>query len=447
VGISDVALNIIGYLPAGLVLGRLGIRPAIGTAALLSTVAELAQVFARYRDPSIVDLICNTCGAAAGVWLARRLSVSTVELKITRLTSVVAAACALAVLLTLYQRAAYSPNPRGSSGRGTLEAYWSFDRPEQMRSEGRSRNVLDAKPYGHPTSEEGPSGKAVRLDGVRDYLSVGRSHALTLTGSMTISAWIKPTSFPADDAAIVSAHNGVGYQFDTSVDSGPRTISLKLSNACGQLIARYGATALEVNRWYHVAGVYDADEQTIDVYVDGWRDNGYLLGPVTRRQRPSREAVYIGRRSNVSGHEFAGLIDEVRIYSRPLSEAEIRADMGRHDEEVPPARGVRSEASNATGVVPAALRDAHAEPCLGASDREDRLLPVAAAGVGMLGAIALAGAVDGAGSLAITGLGLLAGVLIGILAAPVPLTATAAAVVCSAGGALAIGVGKRSLRP
>ena len=35
---------------------------------------------------------------------------------------------------------------------------------------------------------------------------------------MTISAWINSTAFPRDDAAIVSSHDPLGYQLDTTVD-------------------------------------------------------------------------------------------------------------------------------------------------------------------------------------------------------------------------------------
>ena len=143
---------------------------------------------------------------------------------------------------------------------------------------------------------------------------------------MTISV-DNSSSFPVDDAAIVSSHNGLGYQLDTTVDRGPRTIGFKLANACGDLMARYGATPLAVNTWYHVAGVYDAQAQTLDVYLNGEPDNGFLRGPVTGAQRSSREAVYVGRRSNLRGFEFAGFVDDVRIYSRALTKAEISADL------------------------------------------------------------------------------------------------------------------------
>ena len=44
------------------------------------------------------------------------------------------------------------------------------------------------------------------------------------TGSLTIGAWIKSTDFPRDDAVIVSNRFKVGFQLDTTVDKGPRTI-------------------------------------------------------------------------------------------------------------------------------------------------------------------------------------------------------------------------------
>ena len=58
------------------------------------------------------------------------------------------------------------------------------------------------------------------LDGVNDYVNLGNPTALQLTGSMTVSAWIYSTSFPVDDAAIVSKRTSgeIGFQLDTTVD-------------------------------------------------------------------------------------------------------------------------------------------------------------------------------------------------------------------------------------
>jgi hypothetical protein len=58
----------------------------------------------------------------------------------------------------------------------------------------------------------------LRLNGVNQFADFGDPVALRLPGSTTISAWINSSSFPVDDAAIVSNHSPLGYQLDTTVD-------------------------------------------------------------------------------------------------------------------------------------------------------------------------------------------------------------------------------------
>ena len=90
---------------------------------------------------------------------------------------------------------------------------------------------------------------------------------------------------------------------------------------------RYGATAMQTNTWYHVAGVYNAATRTVDVYLNGQLDNASLDGTITASQQDSPLNVAIGRRPGSSGFEFNGRIDDVRIYDRALTAAEIQADM------------------------------------------------------------------------------------------------------------------------
>ncbi len=74
-----------------------------------------------------------------------------------------------------------------------------------------------------------------------------------------------------------------------------------------------------------MAGVYNATAQTLDIYVNGVLDNGVLSGTVPAALVNSVQHVNIGRRTG--GYYFQGIIDEVRIYSRALSAAEIETDM------------------------------------------------------------------------------------------------------------------------
>jgi hypothetical protein len=177
----------------------------------------------------------------------------------------------------------------------------------------------------------GKNGNGLRLDGVNDYVDLGNPAALRLTGSMTLSAWINASAFPVDDAAIISKRqsDNAGYQLDATIDRGPRTVGLKISDAAGNTVARYGATTLVANTWYHVAGVYDATNRTMHVYVNGKLDNGALVGTIPAAQPSSTQNVHIGQRPGAPGtYNFAGVLDDVRIYNGPLSQTEIQADMG-----------------------------------------------------------------------------------------------------------------------
>ena len=199
--------------------------------------------------------------------------------------------------------------------------------------DGSGTSAADASGHGitgtltnGPAWAAGRYGGAISLDGNDDYVDLGNPTALRLTGSMTVSAWINSSSFPADDASVVSKRGSIGFQLDTTLDGGPRTVGFKLTSSTGADMIRYGATALQTNTWYHVAGVYDAAAGTMTVYLNGQVDAGAQVGTITSTQQDSPENVRIGRRAN-GGYLFNGRVDDVRIYDRALSATEIQADM------------------------------------------------------------------------------------------------------------------------
>jgi hypothetical protein len=114
-------------------------------------------------------------------------------------------------------------------------------------------------------------------------------------GSLTISAWINSSSFPVDDAAIVSSLDP-GFQLDTTVDTGPRTIGFKLVDPCGEVVARYGATELTRNTWYHVAGVYDGQAEDVAKLV---HHGG--------QQVESADGLRVGRRRELAPRDARGI--------------------------------------------------------------------------------------------------------------------------------------------
>jgi hypothetical protein len=137
---------------------------------------------------------------------------------------------------------------------------------------------------------------------------------------------VRPAGNPPDDGQIVACStDSAGWQLKTSPDTGQRTFAVAVSSEQGARAQRYSATTVTLGQWYFVAGVYDSALQTLDVYVNGKLDNGVLSGAVPDRQGLARVNAAIGKREG--GFYFIGAIDDLRIYSRALSQTEIQADM------------------------------------------------------------------------------------------------------------------------
>jgi len=196
-------------------------------------------------------------------------------------------------------------------------------------------------------------GGALSFNGSTSYVELGNPAALQLTGSMTVEAWVKAAANPSNDGEIVAKSSDSGWILKTTPDTGPETFGFRLSANSSTTAQRYSTTVRSLNTWYHVAGVYDASSQTLSTYVNGVLDSGTLRGVVPASQYNPSVNVNIGRRA--SGYYFNGLIDEVRIYNRALSQAEIQTDMitpvsgtSLPPDTTPPTVAMASPANGAT---------------------------------------------------------------------------------------------------
>jgi hypothetical protein len=109
---------------------------------------------------------------------------------------------------------------------------------------------------------------------------------------------------------------------------------------------------------------------------------------VTGTQRSSRSPVYVGRRSDAGGFEFAGFIRDVRVHSQALTAAEIAADMTRRATETPAPERVPGETQDEFRRHPYGRDHPAYAPCAVFSDHEDQHIPIVAAAVGLLAAVA-----------------------------------------------------------
>src|SRR2546430_11815150 len=92
-----------------------------------------------------------------------------------------------------------------------------------------------------------------------------------------------------------------------------------------------GPTGLGLNTWTHLAATFDG--ATVRLYVNGAEA---VSQAQTAALTPTAGTLQIGADS-YTGENFAGRIDEVRIYNRALTAAEIQADMNKRGGGPPPA--------------------------------------------------------------------------------------------------------------
>lgn len=109
-------------------------------------------------------------------------------------------------------------------------------------------------------------------------------------------------------------HLGLG---GTAKDVRPGVLFLFNGDERGQVLT--GRTPLDQRRWHHVALVRDGDR--IAVYLDGRPE---IEGEAAFTVPPSTKTVFIGGRADNFAN-FEGRLDEVAVYDRPLTAAEVRA--------------------------------------------------------------------------------------------------------------------------
>ena len=207
-----------------------------------------------------------------------------------------------------------------------LVAAYAFEEGSGTKVSDASGHGLTGTIVGATWTTSGKYDKALSFDGTSSYVDLGNPTALQLTGSMTWSAWVNAAANPPDDGQIIAKSNGSsGWQFKTSPDTGPHTFGVAVSSSSTKMIQRYSKTVRALNTWYYVAGVYNASAKTLDIYVNGVLDDGVLKGTVPSSQHNVSVNVNIGRRAG--GFYFNGIIDEVRVYNRALTQVEIQTDM------------------------------------------------------------------------------------------------------------------------
>ena len=162
-------------------------------------------------------------------------------------------------------------------------------------------------------------GRALSFSGSNSLVTVSDSNSLDLTSGMTLSAWVYPTTWASGWKTVMMKERsgGLAYALESNSDAGLPNSTLSIGGYDRQLTA---GSHLPSNTWTHLAATYDGTTQRL--YV-----NGVQVGSraQTGTLAVSANPLRIGGNTVWANEYFQGLIDEVRIYNRALSQAEIAA--------------------------------------------------------------------------------------------------------------------------
>jgi cysteine-rich repeat protein len=226
----------------------------------------------------------------------------------------------------------------GAGNTAGLAAWWRFDEGygDLIRDEGPNGIDLALSTLGPGLApvrrgdppEAGPGG-ALLFDGVDDFVAVSDPAPLApldMNTALTIEAWIYPRNPSSGTGGVIVNKEGE-YALTRWGDG---RITFSIANTSPGWVSVHGTYVAPAHAWTHVAFVYDAAAAQARLYIDGalhqtWAASGTIGDAV-----PTQNELRIGgRQAAPTSQPFRGVIDEVRIWNRARTTAEIAAEFDR----------------------------------------------------------------------------------------------------------------------
>ena len=225
--------------------------------------------------------------------------------------NILVSALFLMFLLSIYSMAM-------GQAENSLVGYWPFDEGSGKTANDISGNGHDGELIDDPQWVQGKFDSALDFGGTGSYVLVPDDDGLDLSDEVTITAWFNLNEAIAGARRMISKNNSIFVIFDFG-DPNSLDFLVKPNND----FVESTTVDWEIGAWYHFAGTYDGD--ALKIYI-----NGELEGE-TSGVPPiavSDLDLWIGADDwQLPASSFPGILDEVRVYNKALSEAEIGTAM------------------------------------------------------------------------------------------------------------------------
>ncbi|HJU47413.1 MAG TPA: LamG-like jellyroll fold domain-containing protein, partial [Gaiellaceae bacterium] len=201
-----------------------------------------------------------------------------------------------------------------------LVAAYGFDEGSGATTTDKSGNGNTGTLANTAWSAAGKFGNALSFNGTNASVTAADSTSLHGTSALTVEAWVRPTALGGYNTIVLKENNGYYAHALYANTSSNRPTGNVFTTSDHEVP---GAAQLPLNTWTHLAATYDGT--ALRVYVNGTQSGTQsFTGAIASSAGPLK----IGGNS-IWGEYFNGLIDEVRVYDRALTAAEIQNDMNR----------------------------------------------------------------------------------------------------------------------
>jgi hypothetical protein len=209
--------------------------------------------------------------------------------------------------------------------------YWKFDEGDTDKAMDSSGSNQTGTLTGLPTWTNGgfasakfPNLWCLTFNGIDDVVTVpdpssGKLDFGTTSFSLSLWVWVEEM-VSASDTALDKGGSAATYPgYNVSLGTGAWTFNIHDGTTAR---AVNFASAPRLNQWVHLVAVRDAGANQIRAYL-----NGALAGTTANATLSLSNTfpLRIGKAHGASDYPFKGQIDDVRIYNRVLTTAQITA--------------------------------------------------------------------------------------------------------------------------
>lgn len=197
-----------------------------------------------------------------------------------------------------------------------------------------SENGLTGTIAGNAKWVDGQHGGALEFNASTDFVELADDNVFHIEDEITQAAWVNLNRLPSAHAVIFGTRGGggarhIGFGYGMNPSNG---IKVWTNGAGGGFKdINDNATKLDTGKWYYLAYTHTTDDNgKVKIYVDG---------KVTSEQDSANPVAPAGVTSRVqigtwSGEAWPGMVDEVRLWNRALSDAEIEESMNLGADEL-----------------------------------------------------------------------------------------------------------------